>query len=794
MGRFAAGPLLLAVLLAGCAQSRGSSDDGGDARDDAVAADDGDTDAGCRPGFSSCAGLCVDRTTDPDHCGACDNRCASGEVCNESACSSSCRAGLANCTGACVDLQVDPVHCGSCTTPCLPNEECRAGVCECVPACTGRECGDDGCRGSCGTGCAAGEVCNDGTCASTCADGLENCSGVCADLQTDASHCGDCAFACGRGEACVAGACTCVPVCTGRECGNDGCDATCPPGCDAGWTCRDDGRCDCDGVPCGPLCCPADQVCSSTGACCTATCGGRECGDDGCGGTCGDCPVRFTCGSAGECVTGSACGGAAPPAATAFGFDYGVPGYLGAWYGTDWAAAEASFRRDVKVMAALGTRVVRVMLFPYASGMALSEGAGNVGDPAALAAATTNLPTVVRTFREHGIAVVLALGPNALYWNGPLGDTRRWWDWAYGAGGWTTFVNDVATWGREIVEAVESSDACDGVLYWDLLNEADYRVAGMSELVRTLLNRVPVPDARRGISVLLTSDAAAVAADGAATGKSLAFIDVHSYPDRAHNPDVPAALAAVRAAVPGARALLGEYAGIYCENGQNEDAQRDTEAAVLDGAVAGSALAVMHWMLWDQASGRVCGTGDNERTGLGYSPDEPRDNWGMLAERRSRLPGGDFEGAAGGWGWGGTGPDGWSGLGGPSETDAATNLYYLRLMITGAGTYWLCSPIFDISGTRAAIAGYVRSSAAEVWLDLNYRDALGWSQDTGRAPLRHTLAIPAGWQFHNVQSLVGGAGLDLPAGTVQGILCFAIVTADAGPTYVDVDGISINAY
>jgi hypothetical protein len=471
-----------------------------------------------------------------------------------------------------------------------------------------------------------------------------------------------------------------------------------------------------------------------------------------------------------------------------------VPGHLGAWYGTDWAASEADFSRDVKVMAAFGTRVVRVMLFPYASGMSLSAGAGDVGDPAALAAAQANLPNVVRTFRDHGIAVILALGPNALYWNGPAGDTRRWWEWAYGAGGWTTFVNDVATWAREIVEAVESSDVCDGVLMWDLLNEADYRTAGMSELVRTLLRRVPVPDAKRGISVMLTSDAASVASDASFTGKSLAFIDVHSYPDRSHNPDVPVALAAIRSAVPGARALLGEYAGIFCENGQSEDAQRDSETAVLDGAASGTALAALHWMLWDHAPGRVCGTDDAERTGLGFSPDEPRDTFGTLAERRSRLPGGDFEGSLNGWGWGGTGPDGAIQLGGPSETDAATNLYYMRLMITGAGTYWICSPIFDVSGTRAAVTGFVRASIASVRLDLNYRDASGWSQETARPPLGEWLTVPADWRFHNFQSLSGGSAMDLPPGTYQGILCFAAVTTGPGPNYVDIDGVSINAY
>jgi len=56
----------------------------------------------------------------------------------------------------------------------------------------------------------------------------------------------------------------CQPQCEGKECGTDGCDGTCGQ-CDPGIPCMN-GKCDC----------PID-------------CDGKECGPNGCGGVCGDC-------------------------------------------------------------------------------------------------------------------------------------------------------------------------------------------------------------------------------------------------------------------------------------------------------------------------------------------------------------------------------------------------------------------------------------------------------------------------------------------------------------------------
>jgi len=67
------------------------------------------------------------------------------------------------------------------------------------------------------------------------------------------------------------------PDCDGRECGDDGCGGSCGT-CSPGLVCTDDGAC----------------------VACEANCTGRECGDDGCGGSCGTCGADETCQS-GRC-------------------------------------------------------------------------------------------------------------------------------------------------------------------------------------------------------------------------------------------------------------------------------------------------------------------------------------------------------------------------------------------------------------------------------------------------------------------------------------------------------------
>jgi len=169
----------------------------------------------------------------------------------------------------------------------------------CQPDCNGKECGSDGCGGTCGE-CNDNESCVSGHCLFSC--GSIPVQGCCEDdlarwCKDGILYSEDCGvdgcgwstslgkYACGGvgndpsgqvDKVCDYG---CTPDCEGRECGPDGCGGTCGK-CGLGHYC-DDGQC---------------KLC---------VCGGRECGDNGCGISCGTCDAGETC-LDGKCVPGCA--------------------------------------------------------------------------------------------------------------------------------------------------------------------------------------------------------------------------------------------------------------------------------------------------------------------------------------------------------------------------------------------------------------------------------------------------------------------------------------------------------
>jgi len=109
----------------------------------------------------------------------------------------------------------------------------------CTPSCEGKQCGDDGCGGSCGK-------CTDHRGAYCSADGTCSCRTDCHGKECGDDGCGGSCGRCKSGERCQRGRCrsVCVRDCSNKECGDDGCGGSCGR-CAAGMNCRH-GRCEAD--------------------------------------------------------------------------------------------------------------------------------------------------------------------------------------------------------------------------------------------------------------------------------------------------------------------------------------------------------------------------------------------------------------------------------------------------------------------------------------------------------------------------------------------------------------------
>jgi len=186
----------------------------------------------------------------------------------------------------------NPIDCVQCDPPCEAGFKCQGGECVvCVPDCEAKACGGDGCGGSCGE-CGEGLTCSAGQCLVPGCEPLDGpgCGGCpceacvceldpyCCDTQWD----GLCA------SACIEDCGGCLAL---ENCGNEVCDA------EEGENCAN----------CEDCTCPEGEVCDG-GECCAPDCEGKECGDDGCNGVCGECEAGkyctegFACEDLPECV------------------------------------------------------------------------------------------------------------------------------------------------------------------------------------------------------------------------------------------------------------------------------------------------------------------------------------------------------------------------------------------------------------------------------------------------------------------------------------------------------------
>ena len=243
----------------------------------------------------------------PDEVDPCEDKCELGQI----LCTTDTRyKECAEADDGCLDFVGATIFCDAntvciCTALDLGGDDdwCDPGdddPCVCVPDCDGKVCGPDGCGDLCGT-CPVDEECtsDDWTCVpmDTCVNCVAACDatppGPDCCLQGEQMCNGlkiiDCADAYPADQTCE---CWKWPDVAGEDC------------VDPLQICQDLpnglGVCVCEFLLCDTGCCagPEFTTCDPQGQCCIpydceAT--GKECGDDGCGGSCGGCPQGTYC-------------------------------------------------------------------------------------------------------------------------------------------------------------------------------------------------------------------------------------------------------------------------------------------------------------------------------------------------------------------------------------------------------------------------------------------------------------------------------------------------------------------
>ena len=180
------------------------------------------------------ANTCVTPPCGREACQAFEMEC--GKVldgCNEFIECGPCPNGMTCSITTCIMVAGGPdscrLQCGGrtenceCNTACLETGDCCEDFLDecpsCATACDDKQCGADGCGGSCGE-CASDELCT----FNQCAPCVPDCDGKTCGSNGCSGFCGECP----EGEACSEGECfECIPNCEGKPCGPDGCGGSC---------------------------------------------------------------------------------------------------------------------------------------------------------------------------------------------------------------------------------------------------------------------------------------------------------------------------------------------------------------------------------------------------------------------------------------------------------------------------------------------------------------------------------------------------------------------------------------
>ena len=265
---------------------------------DAAACDDGNK---CTADVCDKVASCVHdpvSCSDGDPCT--DDKCikASGCVSAKADCDDSveCTADICDKSGICQHNLTFGAKCGTGGT-------CdAAGKCgQCAPKCDTGSC-NDGCGGFCpgscndGNACTDSDACNSGKCqgAQLNCDDANACTTDSCDQASGCKHANNASAGCNDGNPCTGNENCSSGACSGTKLTCDDQNECTTDACDSKNGCQNTAKSN------GSACSAGSGKCLD-GGCCVPKCSGKACGDDGCGGQCGSCGSTSAC-SAGQCV------------------------------------------------------------------------------------------------------------------------------------------------------------------------------------------------------------------------------------------------------------------------------------------------------------------------------------------------------------------------------------------------------------------------------------------------------------------------------------------------------------
>lgn len=300
-----------------------------------------------------------------------------------------------------------------------------------------------------------------------------------------------------------------------------------------------------------------------------------------------------------------------------------------------WPQVREQVARDFDVIAATGATLARIVLWPEKSDYFSGPAPCTATSSQRWCAQSRNLVDLARLAKERGIRLVPVFANSYL--------TGTWWaKWPGDADSrkkWAEFGVRSAEWMNVYINAVESSDARDAVLYYDLQNETSgvrgERPNLQSAYVAMVYDRTAAPRGKRGVSVLHAAKDGADLAD-ALVGKPVDFVDVHAYESLDL---IGPAVRGLRARFPSSTVLVGEVGKPTWKDGKTNP-DRETEQAAyttrtLD-ALAGERVPIaLAWELYDDPQSPP----HPLSTGYGYlAGNRAKPGYGVLCSRWSLVP------------------------------------------------------------------------------------------------------------------------------------------------------------